>query len=237
MTLTRLFSATALLLAAGMPAVFASIQISATRVIYHAAEKDVSVQIINPGKYPVLLQSWTDDGHPDIRPDAMRTPFILTPPLTRVNADAGQTLRLSYTGTTLPADRESVYWLNVLEIPPVGVKGDNQIQVAFRSRIKLFYRPAALDDKGAQAAIAQLRWRAQGDKITLSNPTPYYVSAVAVTLTKGGKKISVPADMLAPKGSADFTLPAGVTAGGADSVTVDAINDYGASVTAPVSRL
>ncbi|POT58554.1 pilus assembly protein PapD [Citrobacter amalonaticus] len=237
MTLTRFFSATALLLAAGIPAAFASIQISATRVIYHAAEKDVSVQITNPGKYPVLLQSWTDDGHPEIRPDALRTPFILTPPLTRVNADAGQTLRLSYTGTPLPADRESVYWLNVLEIPPVGDKGSNQIQVAFRSRIKLFYRPTGLDDKRAQAAIAQLRWRAQGNKISLSNPTPYYVSAVAITLTRGGKKTSVPADMLAPNGSAEFALPAGMSADSADSVTVDAINDYGASVTAPVSRL
>lgn len=237
MTLTRLFSATALLLAAGIPAAFASIQISATRVIYHAAEKDVSVQITNPGKYPVLLQSWTDDGRTEIRPDTMRTPFILTPPLTRVNADAGQTLRLSYTGTPLPADRESVYWLNVLEIPPVVDKASNQIQVAFRSRIKLFYRPTGLEDKGAQTAISQLRWRAQGNNIILNNPTPYYVSAVAVTLTQGGKKTTVAADMLAPNGSATFTLPAGVSADRADSITVDAINDYGASVTAPVSRL
>ncbi|HFV9915886.1 TPA: molecular chaperone [Salmonella enterica subsp. diarizonae serovar 61:l,v:z35] len=212
MTLTRLFSATALLLATGIPAAFASIQISATRVIYHASEKDVSVQINNPGKYPVLLQSWTDDGHPDIRPDAMRTPFILTPPLTRVNAGAGQTLRLSWNGASLPADRESVYWLNVMEIPPVGEKGSNQIQVAFRSRIKLFYRPTGLDDKGTQTAISQLRWRAQGNNITLNNPTPYYVSAIAVTLTQGGKKTTVAADMLFPNGSATFTLPAGVSA-------------------------
>lgn len=237
MTLTRVFCATALFLAAGIPAAFASIQIGATRVIYHAVEKDVSVQVTNPGKLPVLLQSWTDDGHPDIHPDAIRTPFILTPPLTRVNAESGQTLRLSYVGTPLPADRESVYWLNVLEIPPVSEKGSNQIQVAFRSRIKLLFRPVALDDKGAHAAISQLRWRAQGNKISLSNPTPYYISAVAITLTRGSKKVSVPADMLAPNGSADLTLPAGVTADNADSVTVDAINDYGTSVTAPVSRL
>ncbi|HDB9939201.1 TPA: fimbria/pilus periplasmic chaperone [Escherichia coli] len=237
MTLTCFFSTTVLVLAVGIPAAFASIQINSTRVIYHAAEKDVSVQINNPGKYPVLLQSWTDDGHPDIRPDAMRTPFILTPPLTRVNPGAGQTLRLSWSGTSLPADRESVYWLNVLEIPPVGEKGSNQIQVAFRSRIKLFYRPAWLDDKGAQAAISLLHWRALGNNITLNNPTPYYISAIAVTLTHGGKKTTVEADMLAPNSSTTFTLPAGVSADRVDSVTVDAINDYGASVTAPVSRL
>lgn len=234
MKLHRFFSATAFLLATGIPATYASIQINTTRVIYHAAEKDISVQITNPGKYPVLLQSWTDDGNPEIKPDTMRTPFVLTPPLTRVNADAGQTLRLSYTGTALPADRESVYWLNVLEIPPVGEKGTNQVQVAFRSRIKLFYRPVTLDDKGARTAIAQLRWQAQGNHIILSNPTAYYVSAVAVTATHAGKKTTIPADMLAPHGSLDLTLPSGVVA---DGLTVEAINDYGSSVTEPVNRL
>lgn len=237
MTLTRFLSAVTFLLASGVPAAFASIQINTTRVIYHGTEKDVSIQIMNPGKYPVLLQSWTDDGHQDIKPDAMRTPFILTPPLTRVNADAGQTLRLSYTGAPLPQDRESVYWLNVLEIPPVGEKGNNQVQVAFRSRIKLFFRPEALNDKGAQAAISQLRWRGEGNNITLSNPSAYYVSAVGITLTHGSKKTTVPADMLAPHSSINIKLPSGVVSDSADSLTVDAINDYGSSVTESVSRL
>ncbi|WP_367376724.1 molecular chaperone [Hafnia alvei] len=237
MKLTRFFFATSILFAAGITTTFASIQISATRVIYHAVEKDVSVQITNPGKYPVLLQSWTDDGHSEIHPDTLRTPFILTPPLTRVDADAGQTLRLSYSGAWLPSDRESVYWLNVLEIPPVGEKKSNHIQVAFRSRIKLFYRPMALDDNGALAAISQLHWHRLENKISLTNPTPYYVSAVAVTLSRGENKISVPANMLAPNSSSDVVLPAGMTVDSVDSITVDAINDYGASVTKPVSRL
>lgn len=237
MTLHRFFSLVACFLAAGISTAYASIQISSTRVIYHGAEKDVSIQIMNPGKYPVLLQSWTDDGHQDIRPDIMRTPFILTPPLTRVNADAGQTLRLSYTGTSLPQDRESVYWLNVLEIPPVGEKGNNQVQVAFRSRIKLFFRPETLSDKGAQAAISQLRWRGEGNNITLSNPTAYHVSAVGITLMRGSKKTTVPADMVAPHSSVNIKLPSGVISDNADSLTVDAINDYGSSVTASVSRL
>ncbi|EED9464935.1 molecular chaperone, partial [Salmonella enterica subsp. enterica] len=155
----------------------------------------------------------------------------------RVNADTGQTLRLSYTGTPLPADRESVYWLNVLEIPPIGEKGNNQIQVAFRSRIKLFFRPTSLDDKGAQASISKLRWQVQGNKISLSNPTSYYVSVVAVTLKHGDKKTSVPAGMLTPNGSAYFALPPGIPPDNVDRVTVDAINDYGASVTEPVARL
>ncbi|WP_423191346.1 hypothetical protein [Citrobacter freundii] len=40
--------------------------------------------------------------------------------------------------------------------------------------------------------------------------------------------------MLAPHGSLDLTLPSGVVA---DGLTVEAINDYGSSVTEPVNRL
>ncbi|PHM72023.1 molecular chaperone [Xenorhabdus sp. KJ12.1] len=236
MTLTRLFSAITLFLVMSISSTYASIQINTTRVIYHAAKKDVSVQVNNSGKYPVLLQSWTDDGHPEIKPDVMRTPFVLTPPLTRVNADTGQTLRLSFIGPALPSNRESVYWLNVLEIPPVDNKDKNLMQVAFRTRIKLFYRPKELDDKGAQEAASQLHWHPQGNKITLTNPSPYYVSAVGITATHAGKKSLVQADMIPPRSNADFSLPAGIIANSIDSVTVDAINDYGAVVTVPVAR-
>lgn len=236
MTLYRFFITTAFLFAAGIPAVNASIQISATRVIYPAAEKNVSVHITNPGKYPVLLQSWTDDGNTEMRPDLMRTPFVLTPPLTRVNADAGQTLRLSFVGPALPTDRESLFWLNVLEIPPVGETDKNQIQVAFRSRIKLFYRPASLDSNGAQQAASQLRWQARGNTVALINPTPYYVSAVSLSFTHGGKTTTVAASMVAPKSSTDIPLPAGIESSSVSNVKVESINDYGSAVTTDIER-
>lgn len=54
----------------------------------------------------------------------------------------GQTVKVMYTGATaLPKDRESVYWFNVLEVPPKpkDAQADkNLLQLAFRTRIKLF---------------------------------------------------------------------------------------------------
>ncbi len=236
MTLLRSVSATAFIAVASINTAFASIQIGATRVIYHADAKNVSVQVTNPGKYPVLLQSWMDDGHQEVRPDKMRTPFILTPPLTKVNAGAGQTLRLSYTGTTLPMDRESVYWLNILEVPPLTQNNTNQIQVAFRSRIKLFFRPTNLDDKGAQVAISQLKWLLNDNKVTLFNPTPYFVSAVAIHIDNGTNKRTLPVDMLSPKSNQDFLLPKDLLSKSIKSISVSAINDYGATITVPLSE-
>ncbi|MCK7430819.1 molecular chaperone [Enterobacter chengduensis] len=207
---------------------YASIQISSTRVIYREAEKDVSIQVNNPGGYPVLLQSWMDDGRTDIKPENISSPFILTPPLTRVNANEGQTLRLSYIGKNLPADRESVYWLNVLEIPPVASKESNQIQVAFRSRIKVFYRPTGLEDKAALSAAKSLQWVVQGKQITLTNPTPFYISLLSVSIKANGKTTTVPADMIAPKSSKTFELTQSIAPGQLPGVAVEFINDYGA---------
>ncbi|MBB1202672.1 molecular chaperone [Enterobacteriaceae bacterium 89] len=206
----------------------ASIQLNSTRVIYRGAEKDVSVQVNNPGKGPVLLQSWIDEGNSEIKPENIRSPFILTPPLTRVNAGEGQTLRLSFIGTNEPADRERVYWLNVLEIPPVADKASNQIQVAFRSRIKVFYRPVGLEDKEALSAAKTLSWKQQGKQIMLHNPTPFYISLLAISLQASGKKVTIPADMIAPKSDKSFELPAAETVSQISELSVEFINDYGA---------
>lgn len=43
----------------------------------------------------------------------------------------------------LPADRESIFYFNVREIPPKSNKA-NTLQIALQTRIKLFWRPKAL---------------------------------------------------------------------------------------------
>ena len=93
----------------------------------------------------------------------------------------------------VPTDRESVYWLNVLDIPP---KADaaadaNVLQLAYRTRIKVFVRPAELPGK-PEDAPAQLSWKiaaapnGKGQALSVSNPTPYYVSFSEVDVESGG---------------------------------------------------
>ncbi len=49
----------------------------------------------------------------------------------------------------LPADRETLFYYNLREIPPVPENSEDHavLQVAIQSRIKLFWRPAALRKK------------------------------------------------------------------------------------------
>ncbi|MBB1200289.1 molecular chaperone [Enterobacteriaceae bacterium 89] len=204
---------------------YASIVITGTRVVYSADAKEVSVKISNKGQSPVLIQSWMDNGDTKAKPDQIKVPFVLTPPINRVEPGSGQTLRIRALPNNLPADRESIFWLNVLEIPakPKEAKAekDNYLQVAFRSRIKFFWRPAGLKGSPKEAAT-DLQWSRQGSGLHVKNASPYYISLV--DLSAGGKKVD--GKMLAP--FAEDNYPLAVSAG--SKVNAEYVNDYGAVI-------
>ncbi|VED37470.1 fimbrial chaperone protein [Escherichia coli] len=104
-------------------------------------QKSVSVRLENKGNSHLLVQSWLDTGDDNAEPGSINVPFTATPPVSRIDAKRGQTIKLMYTGSTvLPSDKESVFWFNVLEVPPKpdASKVENQslLQLAFRTRIQ-----------------------------------------------------------------------------------------------------
>lgn len=199
----------------------ASIVINGTRVIYPSDQKEVSVRLDNTGNSPVLIQSWLDTGDINAKPAAIKVPFILSPPINRVEGGKGQTLRISYSGGALPMDKESVFWLNVLEVPTKkqAKSDENYLQMAFRSRIKVFYRPAGLAGNANDAAQA-VTWSVKGSSLQAFNPTPYYVSFVSLTVN--GKKIE--GEMVAPRSALTLAIPANK----GNTVSGEFVNDYGA---------
>ncbi|KVR59341.1 molecular chaperone [Burkholderia ubonensis] len=169
-----------------------------TRVIYPAGQREVSVRMNNQGKQPALVQAWVDRGDTTATPDKADAPFVVTPPISRVEPGKGQTLRLSFLGDNVPEDKESLYWLNVLDIPPKpkAAEGENLMQLAIRTRVKIFLRPAALTDEGAMAAPQQVRWQVQRDGngrvkgVLASNPSAYYVNIATVEIGPEGKAVA-----------------------------------------------
>jgi chaperone protein EcpD len=209
----------------------ANVIINGTRVVYAGNEKEVTVKLSNTGTLPVLVQSWIDSGDVDAKPDRIQVPFTLTPPINRINPNKSQTLRISYTATpALPENKESVYWLNVLEIP--ALKDDaapNRLQVAFRTRIKIFYRPTAIADRGkASEAAEKLAWSIEGNQLKVTNSAPYFVSLVSVTLKQGGRQYSVEGEMVAPQGSQRFTIKGSPQVQAGAVISYEYVNDWGA---------
>lgn len=220
-----LFSGLFLILLTGY-SVQASVVISGTRVIYPENQKEVTVKVTNMGSGPVVLQSWIDNGDVNARPETLKVPFVLTPPINRVEPNKSQTLRISYTGTTLPKDRESVFWLNILEIP---AKADanskqNYLQMAYRSRIKLFFRPQGLIGNPNDAAKS-LVWTKVSGGLKATNSTPFHISLVTVGVNIGGKPSRIEGQMISPNDSMTFALPGNSSV---STVDIEFVNDYGA---------
>jgi chaperone protein EcpD len=210
----------------------AGVVINGTRAVYDQKEKSITVQLTNKGADPVLVQSWIDNGNADATPQNVQVPFVLTPPINRVEPNKGQALRISYTGKPLPQDRESVFWLNVLEIPPTpeaNGNNSNLLQMAFRSRIKLFFRPENLKGSPEDAA-KNLVWTLDRGKVSARNSSGFNVSLVTVGIKDDSRK---PAEgkMIAPDNSQSFPIE-GVVSG--KTIIYKWINDYGAVVSSEV---
>jgi P pilus assembly chaperone PapD len=111
--------------------------------------------------------------------------------------------------------------MNIKAIPSTEKKeGQNTLQVAIKTRIKLIFRPASL--KGTPEDVAQnLKWQRSGNSIQVTNPTPFYMNFMEIMV--GGKEVK-DVTWVAPMSTASFALPTGVSSG---SVTWKIISDYG----------
>lgn len=200
----------------------AGIVLNTTRVIYQAQDKEVSFVVNNSGTADILAQSWLEA---DAHFTAENLPFVITPPLARMAGSARQMIRVIYAGEGLPDDRESVFWLNVQEIPQSAK--DNQLQIAIRQRIKLFYRPAALSGDPLDAAKS-LQWRVKDGQLEVSNPTPYHVSMIQIEARQQGKTVlTADSRMLAPRQTVQLPLKQ-LGSGHAVDLRFISINDFGA---------
>lgn len=209
----------------------ADIVISGTRVIYPQAAKDVTVNLENRGNKPLLVQSWLDDGRDTVNPQELKLPFIITPPVTRVDSRKGQAIRITWLGQGLPTDRESLLWFNVLEVPPKakGEGAQNLLQLAFRTRIKLFFRPTGLSGSPADA-VKSMQWNvkkeANGTFLVASNKTPWNISLSSVTFESAGKTFNVDSHSVKPFDSEKMKISA-ATAPSSGTVKFVSINDFG----------
>ena len=180
----------------------ASIVVATTRVVYPADAADVTVRLTNQRATPALVEAWIESTDADAR-----APFAVTPPLFRIEAGRGQALRLRrLPEAAFPADRESVVWLNVLDVPPDApkVEGGNVLKMAVRTRLKVFVRPPGLPGRADRAA-SKLTWTRVGDGLRIDNPTPFHVTIAHVRVT-GAERVR--GTMVAPFGHATLALDA-----------------------------
>ncbi|MBF3117189.1 fimbria/pilus periplasmic chaperone, partial [Pseudomonas aeruginosa] len=118
-----------------------------TRLVFVEGQREASLLLVNQNPYPVLVQAWVDDGALDGDPDTALAPFLPLPPVFRLEPGRQRSLRLLATGQAQARDRESLYWLNIYEIPPQATAeaaGRPRLTVTLRTQMKVLYRPHGL---------------------------------------------------------------------------------------------
>jgi chaperone protein EcpD len=226
------------LIAALIPfsAVQAEIIIHGTRAIYPSDAREITLQLSNNGKSPALVQAWIDEGNEKSTPDQSKAPFMITPPITRVEAQKGQSLRITSLpkANELSKSQESLFWLNILDIPPKPIGSDaenvpeNFLQLAIRSRIKFFYRPSSIKED-VNLAPEKLQWIRQGQNLRIKNPTPFHITMTSITQENSGKNVDILNEGLMLKPNSEETIS--LKYQNIQKMTFTTINDYGGRVT------
>lgn len=222
-----LAAATMLLMFAVQPA-HASLASDQVRYIFRGDSESLTITVKNNDEKRTFGgQAWVDNiVEKDTRPT-----FVATPSFFKVKAAGQQTLRVILASDHLPQHKESVYWLNLQDIPPA-LEGSG-LAIALRTRMKLFYRPAALvaGRKGAEAGIS-LQHRPNG-KTMLVNTTPY-IYAIGALLDSTGKTLRVSDE--ASQQLLMFMPGDEISIQGLSVVKVSSLNDYGALETWTINQ-
>lgn len=193
----------------------AGVIIGGTRVIFDEAKKEAALNITNPDATPYLIQSWIDVE----AGISGKAPFIITPPLYRLDAGQKNLERIVMTGL-LPHEKESLFWLNIKAIPSAS-KQTNALQIAVKTRIKLIYRPDGLQASTPEEQADKLTWQRAGSELQVTNPTPYVINFNEIIVA--GKTLNEVTYVL-PGASTRFALPKEVNG---NTLTFKVINDYG----------
>lgn len=202
------------------------ISIQGTRIVYPQDSRQESISVRNSSATKsFLVQSWVENPAGEKTQD-----FLVTPPLYLSGPGNDNRLRLVKINNNLPKDRESLYYFVAKAIPSVNNNDTdkNVIRISAANRIKLFVRPAGLSMSPDAAPAGITFWHNDG-KLSVDNPTPYYITLTDIKLA--GR--SVAGIMLAPKSVTKTDIVVKTN----DSIAFRTINDVGAVRPVTISKI
>lgn len=149
--------------------------------------KGVYFNAYNNNVFPILVQSWgskldTDTGSVNDSISDIKIPFIVIPPLQRVEPGEQFTLHLRFNGEQVPSMKESVYLLSFKAIPASGPKSVKKLSMTVVMNIKVFIRNQLQDSGGISSAIKKVTALWQADGVVINNPSPYWLTLSSMIL-------------------------------------------------------
>lgn len=179
---------------------YAGFAISSNRVIYNESEREHSLILANINEYPIVAQTWVDNGAG--YPDQSTAPFIVLPAVFKMNPKGIQAVRIIYNGNIMPQDRESVFWLNLYEIPgktqqQLNLSEESRVRLdlAMNTQLKVFYRPKSLKPMDIEQISEKIKFfikEVNGNQVLVcDNPTPYHLSFINIVLKQKDRNFEI----------------------------------------------
>ncbi|MDV7105861.1 fimbria/pilus periplasmic chaperone [Vibrio sp. TH_r3] len=193
-----------------------------TRFIYNESDRAIPVAVQNYADTAYGAQFWIENTE-----DTATIPFSVTPSVFTIKPNGGkQVVQVSkLDDDSFKKDRESLFTINVQEIPPVpeddSLSG-NVLVMASRIIVKMMYRPKSIED-GRDRAEEQVNIKRQGEAWVFKNPTPYYFAFMSIN---NDPSLATKAlNRMAPFSQTQIVLPN--TSVSTKNVKFSAIDDFG----------
>lgn len=184
---------------------YAGLVPSATRVIYQQEDPNQVLLLANSNAYPIIAQIWTDQGERD--PESTHTPFVITPAVFKMQAQEIKSIKIIYNLDQLDADRESVFWLNLYEVPMVerSKLQEDHLNLAMNTQMKIFFRPKSLKeisiDQRSKKLTFQLIAQENKQQLSIENHSAFHITMLNIKLKSAETTFPVDntdQEMLAP---------------------------------------
>lgn len=172
---------------------FSGVVLEKSRIVFNGKNTVQSYVLVNTNKYPVVVQLWVDDGKFNKNPELTPSPFVITPVMSKMDPKKINSIKVIYSGSniTLPQDHESLFWLNIFEVPPVNKNStsENEVALSMLTQVKLIYRPEQIkiDENDLIAKFDSLTFRLIKNNegvttLAINNPAEYIASLVNIDL-------------------------------------------------------
>ncbi len=162
----------------------AAISLDRTRIVFDQKAKITDITVTSPqDNTPILLQTWLEDSEGQ----KVSAPLVALPLLQRLDPGKSKKIKITTVGDTseLAQDRETLFYFNVLEVPPKVNSENSSVRLIMQAKIKLFYRPAGVNypTKGDWQDALEVQ-PSGANTVTLKNPTPYHIIIMPVMNSK-----------------------------------------------------
>ncbi|CBG90825.1 fimbrial chaperone [Citrobacter rodentium] len=199
----------------------AAFVLNSTRYVFDEKRQNISVQVDNQSSQEYGGQIWIENQDQNDK----NVYFVTSPTFFKVADQHKQILRILKINDALPKDKESLFWINIQEIPKAPKEGANTLSIALHTQVKMFYRPDALKEK-RENAEQQIKMISSEGNTVLWNDTPYYFAIISVkqngTLVKVSDDIKEKLSVFAP--GEKISLGKSITGSNLSIVVFD---DYG----------